>query len=292
MHTFPTPDPITVTVEVGLGTVRIQATDRADTTVEIRPTHLDKKGDVTAAEQTRVDYANGKLSIKTPARGWRQFAPWGGSDSIEVQIQVPQGSEVRAEGGVLALRASGRLGDCSCKTGMGDIDVEEAAAVHLTTAYGDVVVGRRVGPADIKSGSGAVRVGRIEGSAVIKNGNGDTWVGEVTGDLRVSAANGKITVGRAEASVAAKTANGDVSVGEVAHGAVVAQTAFGALEVGIREGVAAWLDLSTGFGTVYNDLDDAADPGSAAGTVEVRASSACGDITIRRAPATVSGVEA
>lgn len=292
MHTFPTPEPIAVTVEVGLGTVRIEASDRADTTVEVRPTHPDKKGDVAAAEQTRVDYDNGKLTIKAPGRGLRQFAPWGGSESIEVQIQLPPGSGVRAEGGVLAFHASGRLGECWCKTGMGDIDVEEAGAVHLTTAYGDVVVVRRVGPADIKTGSGAVRVGRIDGSAVIKNGNGDTAVDEVTGDLRVSAANGKITVGRADASVAAKTANGDVRVGEVAHGAVVAQTAFGALEVGIREGVAAWLDLSTGFGTVYNDLDAAPDPGGASGTVEVRASSACGDITIRRAPSTVSGVEA
>jgi Putative adhesin len=291
VHTFPTPEPITVTVEVGVGAVRIEATDRADTTVEVRPTHPDKKGDVTAAGQTRVDYDSGGLSIKGP-RGWRQWSPRGGTESIDLHIQLPAGSEVRADGGVLALRASGRLGDCSCKTGMGDIDIEAAAAVHLTTAYGDVVVGRTVGPADIKTGSGGVRVARIEGPAVVKNGNGDTWVGEVTGDLRVSAANGKIAVGRADASVAAKTANGDVSVGDVAHGAVVAQTAFGALEVGIREGVAAWLDLSTGFGTVINDLEDTQDPGGATDTVEVRASSAYGDITIRRAPTTVSGGEA
>lgn len=291
MHTFPTPEPIVVAVEVGVGAVHIEAAGRADTTVEVRPTHADKKADVAAAEQTSVDYANGRLSIKGP-RGWRQYMPRRGSESIDVRIQLPEGSEVRAEGGVLAFRSSGRLGECSCKTGMGDIDVEAAGPVQLTTGFGDVVVGRGVGPAEVKTGSGAVRVGRIEGSVVIKNANGDTTVEAVTGDLRVSSANGRITIGRAGASVAAKTAMGDVIVGEVARGAVVAQTAYGTLEVGVREGVAAWLDLSTGFGTVHNDLDEAADPGGGAETVEVRASSGYGDITIHRAPATVSGVEA
>src|SRR5207302_1864023 len=82
----------------------------------------------------------------------------------------------------------------------------------------------------------------------------------VTGDLRVHAANGKIVVDRAEAAVAAKTANGDVRLGEVARGAVLAETALGKIEVGIRDGVTAWLDLNTSFGRVQSDLDDADRP--------------------------------
>src|SRR5688572_24689198 len=37
MTTFDTPDPITVDLEVGVGDVRIEATDRRDTTVQVRP---------------------------------------------------------------------------------------------------------------------------------------------------------------------------------------------------------------------------------------------------------------
>ena len=37
MKTFDTPGPITVDVELGVGDLRIDATDRADTTVEVRP---------------------------------------------------------------------------------------------------------------------------------------------------------------------------------------------------------------------------------------------------------------
>ena len=57
MRTFDTPEPISVTVELGVGDLRIVASDRTDTMVEVRPSDAAKKADVTAAEQTRVEYA-------------------------------------------------------------------------------------------------------------------------------------------------------------------------------------------------------------------------------------------
>jgi len=107
----------------------------------------------------------------------------------------------------------------------------------------------------------------------------------VGGELRVKAANGGISVDRAGATVTVKTANGDIRLGEVASGAVVAETAAGKIDVGIREGVAAWLDLNTGFGRVLNDLVDSERPGAGEETVEVRARTSYGDISIRRSPA-------
>ena len=82
--------------------------------------------------------------------------------------------------------------------------------------------------------------------------------------------------------VGAKTANGDVRVGEVARGAVVAQTAFGKVEIGVLDGVAAWLDLNTKFGRVQNDLGAAEQPAPGEEAVEVRARTSFGDITIHR----------
>ena len=71
MPTFDTPEPISVTVEFGVGDLRIVASDRTDTMVEVRPSDPAKKADVTAAEQTRVEYAGGRLLIKAP-KSWRQ----------------------------------------------------------------------------------------------------------------------------------------------------------------------------------------------------------------------------
>jgi hypothetical protein len=284
MPTFDTPQPISVTVDLGVGDLRIAASDRTDTIVEVRPSDPAKQADVTAAEQTRVEYTGGRLLIKAP-KNWRQYTFRGGGESIDVQVELPAGSQLRGETGVAALRCQGRLGECRYKTGVGDIQVDQAGAVQLRTGVGDITVERAGGDAELTTGSGSLRIDGVDGTAVVKNSNGDTWIGRVTGDLRVNAANGRISVDRASGTVAAKSANGDVRLGEVAHGAVVAQTAFGKVEIGIRDGVAAWLDLNTRFGTVRNDLDTADRPGAGEEAVEVRARTSFGDITIHRASA-------
>ena len=89
MQTFDTPEPISVTVELGVGDLRVVAGDRADTVVEVRPSDPAKKGDVTAAEQTRVEYSGGRLLIKAP-KGWRHYTPRGGGDSVNVQVELPK----------------------------------------------------------------------------------------------------------------------------------------------------------------------------------------------------------
>ena len=288
MPIFDTPEPISVTVELGVGDLRVVAGDRADTVVEVRPSDPAKKGDVTAAEQTRVEYSGGRLLIKAP-KNWRRYTPLGGGDSVDVQVELPAGSQLRGETGVAALRCQGRLGECHYKTGLGDIQLDQAGAVQLRTGMGDVAVERAAGDAEVTTGSGSLRVDRIDGAAVVKNSNGDIWIGEVTGNLRVNAANGRISVGRACETVAAKSANGDVRLGEVAHGTVDAQTAMGKVEIGIRDGVAVWLDLNTRYGNVHNNLDAAERPGPGEDAVEVRARTSVGDITISRSVANDAG---
>jgi len=281
MPTFDTPEPISVTVELGVGDLRIVASDRTDTMVEVRPSDAAKKADVTAAEQTRVEYAGGRLLIKAP-KSWRQFTWRGGGESIDVQVELPAGSHLRGETGVAALRCQGRLGECRYKTGVGDIQLDQAGAVQLRTGVGDLTVEQADGDAELTTGSGSVRIDHIDGAAVVKNSNGDTWIGEVTGNLQVNAANGRISVDRARETVAAKSANGDVRLGEVAHGAVLAQTAFGKVEIGIRDGVAAWLDLNTRFGNVQNDLEASGPPQPGEDPVDIRARTSWGDIIVRR----------
>jgi Putative adhesin len=288
MPTFDTPEPISVTVEFGVGDLRIVASDRTDTMVEVRPSDPAKKADVTAAEQTRVEFAGGRLLIKAP-KNWRQYTFRGGGESVDVQVELPAGSQLRGETGVAALRCRGRLGECRFKTGIGDIQLDRAGAVQLRTGVGDITVERAGGDAELTTGSGSLRIDGIDGTAVVKNSNGDTWIGRVAGDLRVNAANGRITVEQASGAVAAKSANGDVRLGEVAHGAVLAQTGFGKVEIGIRDGVAAWLDLNTRYGAVRNDLDTADRPGAGEEAVEVRARTAFGDIAIHRSTANDPG---
>jgi DUF4097 and DUF4098 domain-containing protein YvlB len=280
MTTFDTPDPIALDLEVGVGDVRIDAGERADTTVEVRPSDPAKAADVRAAEQTRVEHANGRLVVKGPS-GWRHVGPRRG-DSIDVAISLPSGSRLQLEIGVAALRVTGRLGESRVRVGVGDVSLEEVGALNLKTGAGDIAVDRVAGKAEVVTGSGDVRVGRIDDAAWVKNSNGDTWIGEVAGETRVRAANGTITIDRADAGVVAKTANGEVHLGEVASGSAVAESAFGDLEIGVRDGVPAWLDVRTKFGRVRNELDASEQPASGEDSVEVHAHTSMGDIAIHR----------
>lgn len=289
MPRFDTPGPISVTVDVGVGDIRIVATDRTDTVVDVRPSDESKDSDVAAAQATRVEYDDGKLLVKGSGK-WRWYVSRGKVESVDVQIELPAGSQVRGEVGVGRFGTTGRLGACHYRVGVGDIQIEQVAGpVEIHTGSGAVAIDRAEGDAEVFTGSGVVRIGSIDGKATVKNSNGDTWIGEVTGDLRVKAANGDIVVDLAHAAVTAKTANGNVSLGEVASGATSAETAFGTVDIGIRQGVAAWLDLDTSFGNVVSSLEAAPPPGPGDETVEVRARTSAGDVTVYRSDAGGTG---
>jgi DUF4097 and DUF4098 domain-containing protein YvlB len=280
MPTFDTPNPITATIDLVAGDVRISAGERGATSVTVEPTDASSAEDRKAAELTRVEYANGQLLVKAPKlRSWR---PRSGGGSIDVAIELPAGSRVHGGAGLAGFTCDGPLGECRIRTGLGHIRLDRAETVSLKTASGDISVDRATGHAEITVESGEIRVRELDASAVIKNANGDTWVALARGDLRVSGANGNIAVDVAHAGVVAKSAKGDVRLGEAVRSAVVLETKLGDLEVGIRDGTAAWLDVRTTAGSVRNALAAAEAPEPTAETVEVRARTTAGDVVIRR----------
>ena len=281
MPEFATPEPITATLDVLAGHVRIGASDRTDTVVDVQPSDPSREQDVRAAEQTSVDFSSGTLLIRTP-RG-RSFILHGRTGSVDVAVELPAGSNVQVDVSAGSVQAQGRLGASRVKTSAGDIRLDETGQADLRTDAGAIVVDRVAGKADITTGSGRIHVGSIDGDAVLKNSNGDNWVGAITGELRVKAANGNVTVDHAAASVTANTANGSVLIGDVVRGTAALSTAMGQIEVGIHQGTAARLDVSTQFGRVRNDLDTADRPASTDETVDIQARTSYGDVVIRRA---------
>lgn len=284
MPTFDTPEPITITVDVIVGDVKIVASDRTDTVVEIRPTDESKKDDVQAAEQTTVDYTAGNLTVKAP-RGWRIYTPFGGNASIDVAIEVPAGSQLRGSGSVARFLTTGELGQCDIKASVGDIQLDVAGPLDLRTSGGNITVDKAIDRATISTATGIVRIREIDGTAIIKNSNGDSIIREAAGDLQINAANGNITVERPQSSVNAKTANGNIRISDASRGTVQLQTSVGELEVGIHPGTAAWLDVSARHGSVQNLMATAEAPEDSQETVQVYARNAFGNIIIRHAAA-------
>jgi DUF4097 and DUF4098 domain-containing protein YvlB len=279
MPIFETPDPISATIQLVAGDVRIRAGERAATSVDVVPSDASSEEDRKVAELTRVEYGDGRLLVKAPKlRSWR---PRSAGGSIDVTIELPAGSDLHADAGLADITVDGPLGKAQIKTGIGRIHVDSAAALNVRSGIGDITVERVAGHADVNTGSGEVRVRELGSTGVIKSSNGDTWVGLATGDLRVRAANGSITVDESRATVGAKSANGDVRLGDV-RGSVVLETSLGDLDVGIPEGTAAFLDVRASAGRVHNELEAAQAPDASAETVEVRARTAAGDVLIRR----------
>lgn len=282
MPIFDTPEPICLTVDLGVGDLKVTATDRIDTVVDVCPSDSSRKSDIKAAEHSRIDYANGRLWVKAQDGRHTLHDLIRRAGSVDVKIEMPSGSHVRVSAVSAPFRGEGRFGECSIKSGAGDIRLDRTGSLHLNASGGDVTVGRADGTILVDVGHGAVRFHEIHGVAVIKTSNGDSWVGVVTGDLRLRAANGSVSVGRSHAAVEAKVANGNIRVAEVVCGSAVLETGAGRVEIGIREGTTARLDVRTRYGNVNNTLVAADAPEASEKVGDVRARTSYGDIVICR----------
>jgi hypothetical protein len=280
MPTFDTPQPISVTARVEAGSIQFTAGDRLDTVVEVRPRDPKKDLDVRTADQTEVTHAGGVLTVRTP-----KSSLFGRTGVVDVTVELPTGSRIDMTGSWVQVLGEGRLGEVRVKTSSGDVRLDTTGPLQLTASHGSITVDRVGGLAEITTSSGSLRVGLVEGPAVLKNSHGTTTVGAATGELRVSGANGDIEIRRAEDSVTATTAHGTLRVADVARGTVQLETSYGAIEVGIREGTAAWLDVSSGSGQVRNTLTAADAPAQTEDTVKVHARTRHGNIDVRRARA-------
>lgn len=280
---FATPEPITVDIDRGIGHVRILAGDRLDTTVALQSRHGTSAADRKAVADTRVELVGRTLSIRA-LKTWRRFT-LGPDGLVDVTVEVPSGSHLTGHSDLGDLDAVGQFGNCRFKTAMGRIQVQAALTLHLRSSFGDVAVDSCTGDADIATASGRIKIGEIGGAGLIRNSNGETTIVRAAGDLHVKSANGDIAVGSAGQSLTARTANGSIRVGEVVSGEIDLQSHLGDIEIGIREGSAAWLDVKTSYGTVRSSLTAGEPPTHAEQTVDVRAATSYGDVVLRRVPA-------
>ncbi|MFI6920193.1 DUF4097 family beta strand repeat-containing protein [Nonomuraea spiralis] len=178
MQTFTTPAPIAAVLDIPAGRVQLIAADRADTVVEIRPADASKGRDAQAAEQTKVEYGDGVLRIETTVKN--QYL--GPSGSVEVTVQLPAGSRIEAKVAAADFRAVGRFGEVVLDGSLGTIKIDEAASARLTTAAGDVTIGRLNGPAQISTGKGDIHVTEaVSGKVVLRTEAGDVSVGAAAG---------------------------------------------------------------------------------------------------------------
>ena len=217
MTTFDTTTPVTAVLDLAAGRVQLIAADRTTTTVEIRPANPAKSRDVKAAEQTTVAFADGVLRVtgaesKTPL--------FGAAGSVEITIQLPAGSDVRATAAAAELRGVGRLGEVVFDGAYQQIKIDEAASLRLTAVDGDVEVGRLTGPAQISTARGDIRLAEAHrGTVELSTQSGSISVGAAAGvsaSLDAGTTHGRISNtlknnDTTELDIHATTAHGDIT---------------------------------------------------------------------------------
>lgn len=283
MPVFDTPEPIIVTIDLNVGNVWIAASDRTDTTVDVRPSDHSDPCDVATAEQARIGYTAGELVVSAPkAPGF----PRGGG-AVIINIKLPTASQLHGDALAADFHIRGRVGECRLTTDCGHIQLDETGALHLTSVLGNVTVERAFGDVEAFAECGDVRIRVVDGSVQLNRTKGDTRIGEVTGNVHVYADSGDLYIGRAHAGVEARASQGAIRIDETVRGPLVLETASGRLELGIAAGTTARLDVSSHVGTVYRSLDlldvETLTPTKAEEVVHVQAHTIIGDIVVRRA---------
>ncbi|MEU4425744.1 DUF4097 family beta strand repeat-containing protein [Actinoplanes sp. NPDC024001] len=215
MPKFDTTTPITAVIDIPAGRIRLVTAERADTTVEVRPADASKSRDVTAAERTTIDYTDGVLRIESPTKN----RVLGHPGSIEVTVQLPAGSDIEAKAAGAEFHGAGRLGDVRFDGALGEIKLDEAATVRITTAAGDVTIGRLTGPAEITTAKGDIRITEAtSGTVVLSTQAGNVTVGAAAGvsaALDAGTGYGRVSNslkndGATELTIRATTSYGDI----------------------------------------------------------------------------------
>jgi hypothetical protein len=276
MPTFTTAGPIAATVEVAGSAVRVTASDRTDIVVRVEPVDKASRADVKVAEKTKVDFAGGRLSVKTTVPGKK-------NGSVAITIDLPTGSSLAAYLAHSEVHADGAFGGCELHMASGRVQLDRVDELRANIASGEVAIGHIDGRANIDGGAFAMRIGEVAGAVGLTNSGGRAWIGHASGDLNLSSGSCDFAVDRADGNIDATTASGAIRIGHLTHGRAKLMNGSGNIEVGIGEGTAAHLDVTSERGAVRNSVASQGSPDPSGTGVSVHARTRYGDVVIHPA---------
>jgi DUF4097 and DUF4098 domain-containing protein YvlB len=223
----------------------------------------------------RINLPSGEIRIETSETAETSVVLTGPNED-EARIEQRQ-NEIVVE--IERKKLFGRGGDYDLV-----ISAPNGARVDAHTASADVHGEGRYGDVDVNSASGDVYFAAVEGRVDVNTASGDVQVRAVGGDVRVNSASGDITIDEAENDAKIRTASGDITIRSAARGKIDINSASGDVQVGIRRGSSVYIDASSMSGDMKSELDVSdAPPQSDGPSVDFRARTMSGDVTVRRA---------
>ena len=266
--TFETPDPVELYVELGSGSLIVQAADTDESVVEVSGPR---------AEEFTVEH-RGRHLVVVPPKG-RFFGI--GTDAHTVRISVPTGSDLATKTGSADTETVGALASVRLKTGSGDVELERVdGPLVVDSGSGDIRCHEAGAEIRIKSGSGDVDLGDVRGTTGISTGSGDVVIGVAHERTVIKTGSGDLELKRSEADVSLTTASGDLVVGHAPRGKISAKNVSGDVRVGIPAGTPVWTDVNTVTGSVASNLQSVGRPADGQDFVELRATTVSGDVRL------------
>ncbi|MDN5798143.1 MAG: DUF4097 domain-containing protein [Intrasporangium sp.] len=282
-HTFHTPGPIRLRVELVAGDVAVRATETDTTTVQLTP--RGPAGEE-LAERFTVEQRGDEVVVLAPKMRDAIFSL--GKGSVDIGVTLPPGSVLDAKTGSGDIEATGLLDRARAATGSGDVTLDEFAGGDLRSGSGDLSARVVRGDLALKTGSGDVSVGTSSARVDLVSGSGDVTIRRADGPLKAKTGSGDLVVLASSADLDLTTGTGDVTLVAVHAGEIRAKTGTGDVVAGIAHGVATYLDLNTVTGDVDVDLDEATGPEGAESTALLHVQSGSGDIHVKRAQVSLS----
>ncbi len=278
MHTFATPRPVHLRIELYVGRIDIVATDTGEATVELEPhdSHAEE-----LVSRARVEQDGDDIRVLIPrSRGGGLF---GRKGEISARIQLPPTSSISVETASADVETRGPLGDSDVSTSSGDVRLEESEDTRVRSGSGDMVLDHVHGSLEVKGGSSDLTVGDVDKDAVISTGSGDVRVSNSHGHLRVKTGSGDVIVEEVGRGIDALAGSGDLVMKRVEQGQVKAKTGSGDVLLGIADGTAAYLDVMAATGDVHSKLNASDAPPDGEQTVDVSIMTGSGDVVLQRA---------
>lgn len=269
---FETPDPLSLYVELGRGSLTVTACETTESTVTVTGTH---------AEDVVVEHSGHQLAVVAPRQRVGFFS--GGEPSLDIRVTVPSGTDLVTKTGSADQRATGDYGLARVKSGSGAVQLGRfTGPVVVDTGSGAITVESTTADLRVKSGSGDVEVGSVGGGVAVSTGSGDVRIGATQGNTVLKSGSGDLSVRSAAADVSLSSASGDLAVGTLERGSLSAKNASGDIHVGIPAGIPVWTDVSSISGRIGSDLEGAGQPEPGQHYLEVRATTVSGDITLKQ----------
>lgn len=291
---FPTSEPLELDLSNTVGPIAVELSDSGTTHVEVRhdpnagfgdwrspltgllswvseqlgEAGIRTGGDKSANEpiteavrQTRMDLSGSRLVVRTPSTMPLRTVPLG------ITVRAASESQISVQTGAGPVTVTGSAGRVQIQSGSGAITLDRATGpTTIRTGSGQLQLGPMTSGIQARSGSGDIEIASIEAPSSVVTGSGNVWLGAVSDDVLVRSGSGNITL--------TDTASGQAEL----------ITGSGDLQVSLRHGVLAEVDLTSSTGTANSELPIAEEPPDNEPTLRIYGRTGTGEALVSSAP--------